>query len=928
MVAEAKKGVKFVVKVEADESVASTFKALAERAEQLRRMFADVRLGGLDLGAFQTSVDKAHAALDALHQQAAGSIPFAYQPYPVTPIASRQAAPLPELSREAFAERAIAVPAQAAELSAAPTPAGTDVSAPPAPSGQLAPTLTRAPTADPGAYETAIEKVVEEHARAEAEMEAASTRGAARRAAASGRATKVEADEETRAGERRTGDLEKASEAERDYWQTYSEYGRKTMEEQSEAEKKAAEKDAEVVAEITERRKRKLEEATEADRQYRRALAESARKSIESRAGNQEGEGGRRDREQENAPLLQEQAARKAEELNGRLRASFAEAATSAKELTHNLVELGLVSEEDFQKINNAVERVQAVMNLVKNGVQVWRSLHEAVKLYREGIEAAEGAEKALAAVEAVRKGFGAAGVAGTAVEGAAVEGAAAAGAGESAGGLAALGGLVAAINPVTLALGAVAAAALGTVWALNKYTESVSEAERKDREARQKEIEIRELQVAALQKLFVAEQHARQQTNARELLELKISQEFGPKREEYERRARELGLKGDAKEADISRQAAIDQKRRQLEQIEADIAKVKAQPVRSQQAETELPTVDEGRLKEIEHERAKIKLDMREYAENPNPGIDGFGGGFGGDLIANSYLRRLKELDKEESRIRGAASNAEFPTDEQTKVNTDQRLEALTRQRAEVLEQMHVMERDTARERVASLNEQLQKQQELLKGDKERVKSAKEYAEQAHKALTNALVSFAMLSKGQQKRLVRIQEKLDRGEKLTHSELEFGLQHLGSRGKKQAESQAANEVDPRIKDLLFGEETAEANKADQKLSKVVEEEQTHTKQLDQIKQQLQRLAASGELNGGGQKAEYKVEANGHATLEIKWDKASSKLIADAMKPAIEEFSDAIAKMLDVAQKQIKAQFDADVKRAFQRLNQTTAAGA
>ncbi|HEV8061533.1 MAG TPA: hypothetical protein VGP68_16760, partial [Gemmataceae bacterium] len=74
MAGEAHRGVVFTQKIVDDPSVVERPAALAERIAHIQSMLNNVKLGGLDIGTFQTSVDKANAALEAMHKRALSPI--------------------------------------------------------------------------------------------------------------------------------------------------------------------------------------------------------------------------------------------------------------------------------------------------------------------------------------------------------------------------------------------------------------------------------------------------------------------------------------------------------------------------------------------------------------------------------------------------------------------------------------------------------------------------------------------------------------------------------------------------------------------------------------------------------------------------------------------------------------------------------------
>ena len=933
------KDVVFRIKVEADDSIGEAFHPVEDRTAHLQKLLSDVKLGGLDLTRWQSSIDRANAQLDALRAKALTPIDITGAGKP-TSIVTHQ----PLGGPSSAAAQALSVSDRLTSTLATPAPSSTEAIAKESKSTPQ-PTNT-ANMQDVTALKSSFDTIAAAHKEAEEKMNVAAANGAAKRAALNGHAAKIEAEQEAELTRRDDAEAEKrAALPDKIVRNRIAMLARL---QQFEASQSAAEK-AEADKQIAQLQKRAAAEqkaadqrekdnkkavdslivqwdneaaAHEKDQQKKLAAANKTlaamvasgakakaddEKAAESASRKREAA----DRRNEEAA---ERAARKVSAINDRMRRSLAEAASGATELARGFVEAGLVGEDSMEKVKDSILAVQSAVDLVRGGVGVWHSLSEAARLYGERIEMIAKAEELAAAVRAAHSTTAVAGAAaqGTAaIAGTAAAGGAAAGGASAAGGLA---GILAAAGPLGLAFGVVAAAGLGAAYAINKWKEASEEGARRDKEARQKELEAREGQVAALQRVFSAEQRAREQTHARQSLELKISQEFGDKRAEYEERADKAGIKGDAnRQQFMANQAAIDQARLKLQQIDEETAEAKKMPERSRNAERMLPA-DDGRLDEIARERARIVGEMQQRRSRSQMEQD--------RKVDLDPAATLRKLDEEEVHIRAKKQGSQFGADEQSRVAAAQQLADLARQRGETELQIRELERDGFRQGVAYWNEQLQKQQELIAGDKERVKSAKEYADQTHKAYLDALQQFAMLTKGQQQRLVKIQEKLDRGEQLTRSEQQFGSQHLGEKGREQIREQASGSVDPRIRDALFSKEKAKDADGSAKMMSVVSDASKHIQELTKVMEGIKELNRHA---AGGEKAEVKLDAKAHATLELTFDRAAGRAISNELTPQLRDvFADAIKDLLKEATEQIRREW----KRDLQRLGQTKAAGA
>ncbi|HEV3340912.1 MAG TPA: cell envelope integrity protein TolA, partial [Pirellulales bacterium] len=334
MAGEAQRGVRFTLKAQTDASVGREFNAVAERAARIQAMLADFKLGGLDVGQLSTSVDRAHAALDALQRRT------------LTPITLTAGLAQPT------ARTATATPGAAARAPGGKTP-------------------TNVPP-DLAALKTSLDKVVADHKAAEAQMDAGTTNGAAKRAAANGHAAQLEADQE------------------------------KTLTEQTAAQ---TEKRAALPEKVVRNRIAMLARVQKADADNEKQQHAASDRQIaqlqkqadaEQKAANQRGGA----KVVDNLWDKDAAAKEKAEELNGRLRKSLAEVASGAAELAHGFVELGLIGEDDFNKIKDQILAVQSAMDQVRGVVNVWHSLSEAAGLYGERLETVAKAEQAAAAVK------------------------------------------------------------------------------------------------------------------------------------------------------------------------------------------------------------------------------------------------------------------------------------------------------------------------------------------------------------------------------------------------------------------------------------------------------------------------------------------------------------------------------------------------
>jgi hypothetical protein len=959
---DAHRGVVYTQKVVSDESVAREMTALSDRAAQIQNMLGGFHLGGLDLSQFQSGVDRAHASLEALHQ-------FALQPTAVGAPTMAQAAAGTTLPPGIVSHLAT-YPAATLPPAAVLPPAASQIT-PPEPE-TAGPEL---PTGEFKDLKTDLEKMTAAHKAAEDKLAQQTKQSDEARAAANAAAAKVQAQQEAeltaraaaenekraalpdrvvrnriamltrlqkfeadkeaaeaaaaakqaaqlqktaeaekRAADKQAAAAQKAAEKQAAAAQKAAEAAQKAADKQADAAQKAAEKEAAAAAKVAERRKAQLEKQTEADKKYWESFVKFGEESNKKRA-----------EQNERAAAEHERAVQKLEHANIRLRRHLSEALVGATELARGFTELGLVGEEDMEKIKDAIIGVQSAVDLVHGGVGVWNALAEAAQLYHERLVLIKEAEEAAAAVHAATSASGAAAAAGGL--------ASSAGAAGGIGGLVSnLGGMVAAINPVTAGLLALGAAVGYVFYAFHKQDEELKAAAEKDKQARERELSIREQQNQALLQIFAAEKQARAQTEAREATALKVSQEFGDKRGEYEAEAARRGLKGQAAQQSVADQAALNQNRLALEQARKDLAEAQKLPERSRQASTgqgplaapkeseAVTAAERERLEEIQRERKQIQARMRASEAQGNTSLTGSLFGLSVQTDYGRDRERMVELSLEEKTLRHQDRPAQgvnqFAADEAAETEAARQQVALRQKIVELEEHGAELSREQFRHEVSALNEELQKQQELVAGDKERLKSAKEYAAQQHQALQSALAGFGQLGTLQQKQLLEIQRKLDRGEKLTQKEEEFGAQHLGSKGKRQIAEQQAARVDDETRKTIFGEELAKDAEAQKQLADAVKENNQHIKQLTDV---MGRVAELNARAGGGEKAEVEINATGRAELTVKWDKQSSALIAKAIKPELAKWQTAIDQMLEKAKAEIEASFKRTIQRKAQQ---------
>lgn len=937
---DAQRGVVYTQKVVSDESVAREMNALADRGQAIQKMLGEFRLGGLDLSQFQTGVDRAHASLKALHQFAlqpatVGAPSMAPPPGVVSQLATYPAATLPPAAMPAPAT----LPAAEAPEEGPGAPTGefkdlkTDlekmVAAHKAAEDKLANQTKQSAEARAAANAAAAKLQAAQEAdltaRAAAENEkraALPDRVVRNRIAMLSRLQKFEADKEAAekaAADKQIAQLQKTADAEQKaadkeaaLAQKVAAAARKAADKQAAAANKAAQKEADEAEKVAEKRKAQLDKQTATDQKYWESFVKFGEQSNKKRA-----------EQDERAAQEHERAVQKLEGANIRLRRHLSEALVGTTELARGFTELGLVGEEDMEKIKDAILGVQSAVDLIHGGVGVWNALAEAAHLYHERLVLIKEAEKAAAAVHAATSTAGAASTAATAAGGA--------------GGISSLASVLGmAVTPMMALTGGLLAlgAAVGYVfYAFHKQDEELKAAAEKDKQAREQELSIREAQNQALLQMFAAEKQARAQTESREALELKVSQEFGPKRAEYEAEAARRGLKGQAAQQSVADQAALDQNNLALEQAEKALAETKTRAERSRQAsagqgplaapkESQAVTAAEReRLEEIQNERQLIQARMRASEAAGRTSLTDFFG-----TMQTDYGRdrqRMVELSLEEKTLRHQDRPAQgvnqFAVDPHVQTQAAQEAAALRQKIVELTEHGHELSRDRLRHEVAAVNEQVQKQRELIAGDEERLKSAKEYAQQQHAALQSALAGFAQLGTLQQKQLVAIQKKLDSGEKLTHKEAEEGLQHLGAKGKRQIQEQLAGSVDQSTREALFSEELQKDAEAQKKLTDTMSENNQHLKQLNEI---LGRVAQLNARANGGEKAVVEINASGKAELTVKWDQQSSALIARAIEPKLAEWQATIDEMLERAKAEIQATFERTVHAATSHQNQ------
>lgn len=321
---------------------------------------------------------------------------------------------------------------------------------------------------DLSAFKTGVEQAHSILAANEEKMNGHTTNGAAKRAAANGAAAKVQAEQEKELTRQAEAETEKRAalpdkviqnrikmlariqkfEANKEAAEAKAaEKQQAQLEKTAEAAARAAEKQQAQNDKVQEKRKAALDKATQADKDYWDSFVAYGQKAAARRAADEEKDARQRERDQEKLSEAHERAQRKIEQQSIRIRQSLAEVASGATELARGFVEIGLVGEEDFDKIKDSILRVQGAIDYVRGGINTFNALSEAAMHYREKLELVA---KAGELAGKVKGGYGAIGSAGTLGAGSAVAGGA-----EAAGGAAAgiVGPVVAAITGVAAAV-------------------------------------------------------------------------------------------------------------------------------------------------------------------------------------------------------------------------------------------------------------------------------------------------------------------------------------------------------------------------------------------------------------------------------------------------------------------------------------------
>jgi len=154
------------------------------------------------------------------------------------------------------------------------------------------------------------------------------------------------------------------------------------------------------------------EKAVEADRKAREKQQRDEEKAIRA------------------AEQAQQQALARTEAAARGMQEAYARVTEGAMKMGRGIAILGIAGEEDLQKWMKSLAKIQAVFDLTRGGIELYRGLSDAVKAYRAWVVSATVAEEALAlaraknaAIPPVRPGIGGVGLGGTIGLGAAMVG-------------------------------------------------------------------------------------------------------------------------------------------------------------------------------------------------------------------------------------------------------------------------------------------------------------------------------------------------------------------------------------------------------------------------------------------------------------------------------------------------------------------------
>lgn len=291
--------------------------------------------------------------------------------------------------------------------------------------------------------EAAAQKAADKQARESQKAADAAERAAQRKAEAEQRAADKATQAAQRAADQQVKEFMRAAEA-----------AQREADKRLAADQKAFDKAAQSAQKQSEAYQRELskqEEAFERTREKELAGLEKAVQAAEEAAKKQTAAVAKAYQEHESA-VARGKAAEAA------LLGAFNQTTEGVLKLGRGFVMLGLVGEEDTKKVVAGLLKVQGAIDIVKGGLNLWQGLSSIVDKYRASVEAAEKAQKALAAAQALSK---AAGLSGNgAAPRASQASSAVAGAGSGPGGMLAglLGKLSGVIGPIIAALGALAA--------------------------------------------------------------------------------------------------------------------------------------------------------------------------------------------------------------------------------------------------------------------------------------------------------------------------------------------------------------------------------------------------------------------------------------------------------------------------------------
>lgn len=268
-------------------------------------------------------------------------------------------------------------------------------------------------------------------------------------------------------------ELAKASAAQLRHQQRQAEAQKKALDKEAEnvrkaaAEKAAAEKKAADDA-IKEADREAAEVEREQDRQHHRhrqrqlERARRNRTSLEESVANAKAEGAAQGKlladANSKAMAMHERARTQLVNAQEGIRSEFAKTGHGVLQLGHGLALLGLVGEKDAEKFLSALAKVEGIFQIAKGGLDIYQGLASGARKYREAVLQAAVAEHALAkarAASAASNGLG--GLGGSAIKGGSSLSSAGAMASGGGGGLAGVGSLASA-GPAAAAIAAIVA--------------------------------------------------------------------------------------------------------------------------------------------------------------------------------------------------------------------------------------------------------------------------------------------------------------------------------------------------------------------------------------------------------------------------------------------------------------------------------------